>query len=535
MTFFQRFLKSGIASDPLGLTLCGTEVDPYFCTPRGARVFAEAGVDGIHYCFVRGFGEMVFAVSPMNECGDQVHPLARDFRAFLELLLTCCSADALEQAHGWTRTDFEDYMEQQEPDPERTALVQQLQKRFRLHPIGDPYGYVKALQVEFDYDSIPYTKEYREELALLDPPPAPTPPWRVYWQGGFWSSVDGERPGQEIRLGAPLCWGEDWTVPALYLCRRGLCLLVLRRASAEAMALFSQKWLTILEQCGGSLDSARQRQMEAEHPLLISLTGTAQVNGKTLQCSGGCGVYWDPVQEEGEEPSPMAKSAVEHFGLDPACGWGIQLLTFPWATRRRPKWNGCTVTLKQEDTVLPGPVLEASRPGGTVTFTDPNTGREHTLTVLELEQEQLEQEMFMDETLDFPTHVLTMRYAVEPPLPGGTVSVQDADPGDRPRRRVRAQEGEVYGRHKEIYLPEASNDVMLALADRYGLNEQEAAAVGIIGGVDGPTAVCVSAVGDEEGACTAVSSLHFAPVDRARWQLLLCQHHDQTAELKIEG
>ncbi|WP_222860695.1 hypothetical protein [Paenibacillus antibioticophila] len=47
---------------------------PYFCTPKGARMIGWAGVDGIHFCFVRGFGEMVFAVSPMNTAGNYVHP-----------------------------------------------------------------------------------------------------------------------------------------------------------------------------------------------------------------------------------------------------------------------------------------------------------------------------------------------------------------------------------------------------------------------------------------------------------------------------
>ena len=62
---FQKFLKLGIDLDPLG---AGRSEDnsAYFCTPKGASIFGWAGVDGIHFCFIRGFGGMVFAVSPMN-------------------------------------------------------------------------------------------------------------------------------------------------------------------------------------------------------------------------------------------------------------------------------------------------------------------------------------------------------------------------------------------------------------------------------------------------------------------------------------
>ncbi len=50
---------------------------------KGAEVIGWAGVDGIHCCFVKGFGEMVFAVNPSNLPGDHVHPLARSFEDFV--------------------------------------------------------------------------------------------------------------------------------------------------------------------------------------------------------------------------------------------------------------------------------------------------------------------------------------------------------------------------------------------------------------------------------------------------------------------
>ena len=71
----RQFLKAQIDLEPLGLIMDGP-FEAYFCTPKGARIFARSGVDGIHFCFVRGFGETVFAVSPMNGRENCVHPVA---------------------------------------------------------------------------------------------------------------------------------------------------------------------------------------------------------------------------------------------------------------------------------------------------------------------------------------------------------------------------------------------------------------------------------------------------------------------------
>ena len=93
--FYQRFLRKQL--DLSSLSVARSEENfPYFCTPKGASIFGWTGVDGIHFCFVRGFGEMVFAVSPMNGSRDCVHIVARDFPDFLRLRLAVGDSAALE-------------------------------------------------------------------------------------------------------------------------------------------------------------------------------------------------------------------------------------------------------------------------------------------------------------------------------------------------------------------------------------------------------------------------------------------------------
>ena len=78
----------------------GTET-PYFCTLVGAEII---GWDhGIHYCFIKGFGDMVFCVNP-EICYDyHVYPIARNFLDFLGLILATGNTNILQQIIWWDK------------------------------------------------------------------------------------------------------------------------------------------------------------------------------------------------------------------------------------------------------------------------------------------------------------------------------------------------------------------------------------------------------------------------------------------------
>ena len=114
--FYQKFLRKHLDLSSLSV-MRREDNDPYFCTPKGASIFGWAGVDGIHFCFVRGFGETVFAVSPMNGGKDCVHVIARDFSDFLRLLLATGDSAALEQAWQWDEAQFDAFLAEN-PDAE---------------------------------------------------------------------------------------------------------------------------------------------------------------------------------------------------------------------------------------------------------------------------------------------------------------------------------------------------------------------------------------------------------------------------------
>ncbi len=168
MTLYQKFQRLDI--DPLWIGLeKGAAQGDYFCTPKGARVIGWEGC--IHYCFIRGYGEMVFAVDP-ESCGEEcVYPLAADFRDFLRLILACAGTTAAEQIAWWSRADFDTFLASEDNTvrPEQRAVLETLARELRLTPMEQPYDYVKEIQARFDRSKLRYTDAYYDTLGLARP------------------------------------------------------------------------------------------------------------------------------------------------------------------------------------------------------------------------------------------------------------------------------------------------------------------------------------------------------------------------------
>lgn len=166
MTDFQKYKKLGLDGSWINLEP-GDPKGGYFCTPKGARVIGWE--NGIHYCFIRGYGETVFAVNPDSCVEEYVYPLAANFRDFLRLLLSCGTTTAVEQIVWWTEEQFRKFLAEDEAPPERTAVLRQIQEAFRLEPMEAPFQYVKALQAGFDRSRLRYTDEFYEVTGRARP------------------------------------------------------------------------------------------------------------------------------------------------------------------------------------------------------------------------------------------------------------------------------------------------------------------------------------------------------------------------------
>ena len=238
---FQKFLRSGIELSVVGVE-CREDNNPYFCTPKGASIFGWAGVDGIHFCFVRGFGSMVFSVSPMNSAPDFVHPLANNFADFLRLLLACDDSAALEQAWMWDKAQFEAFLRDNPPTHEQKKALSELAEKMKLTPMEQPWAYIKKLQASFDYSKIKYTEDYYD--VDMNPEAEPTiPEWKVYFDGDFWGHSGKDRSGTELRLNKQFDWaGHHWVIPAAYSCSKGLVMDFCMRTPEEDIRKFITKY-----------------------------------------------------------------------------------------------------------------------------------------------------------------------------------------------------------------------------------------------------------------------------------------------------
>ena len=166
MTLLEQYRCLDLDGSLIGLEK-GSETGDSFCTPIGMTVLGWE--NSIHYGFIHGYGEMVFAVNP-ESCADRyVYPLAKNFEDFLRLLLACGSTTAMEQIICWEREQYEAFL-RDDPAPQgRKELLERLTAELKLRPMSEPFDYVKELQAVFDSSLLRYSNEYYDTLGLERP------------------------------------------------------------------------------------------------------------------------------------------------------------------------------------------------------------------------------------------------------------------------------------------------------------------------------------------------------------------------------
>lgn len=520
MTLYEKFKKLDIDFSQLGLEPGDTHSD-YFCTPEEAEVIGWAGVDGIHYCFVKGFGEMVFAVNPSNLPGEYVHPLARNIEDFLRLILAC-GLDAAEQSWMWNQGEFDAFMETYPPGPEQQIAQDGLRDGLKLTPMDDPYRYIKEVQSAFDYGKIPYSKEYYElvpEKTVIQEPPE-RPEWKVYFADGFSSQHIGhDRPGKEISVGKTFTWGgKIWHIPAVYSCGKGLVVDFCVEIEPDTLRAFLQKWWPDGEE-GREFTPEEQEQQDAENPMTMDFKLKLMVNGNKLRNTSGNGSGWVPVSCRPEESQGGYNQQdweqlwlMEHYGLDPEQGWMFWRKSFLWATKTRPMVKTIFLSLEQEPVSIPGLRFTVSGAGDCVPFTHPVTGEAHTLQAVKYETQEIDVSRLGNDW-EYPTHCTALSYVVEPELPRQSLTVRDCRQGDSPRPR-----------------PQKELDALAAIGGVDG--PTAACSIGIIGGMDGPTAILLGN-GKSSQPCTACSSLYFQPPEQIEWRMMFRQKTVEDIELDL--
>lgn len=164
----QQYNSLKIQGEYIGLEK-GSETGDYFCTPVGAKVFAWD--NGIHYCFIDGFGEMVFCVNPETCCDYYVYPLANSFYDFLRLVLATKNANAMQQVILWDKQEYLDFINspdnvEYDNSAEVVAVLNAIRTELGISEMENPFEYIKNIQKDFPYDRIKFSDEFYEVTGI---------------------------------------------------------------------------------------------------------------------------------------------------------------------------------------------------------------------------------------------------------------------------------------------------------------------------------------------------------------------------------
>lgn len=475
MSFYSRFKALGIDLAPLGLE-DRADNSPYFCTPRGAEIFGWLGVDGIHFCFISGFGETVFAVSPM-ESPNYVSPVAEDLRTFLRLLLSCRHASVIEQASHIGRNAFYTLINNEKPAPDAQNILDKLSRELGLMPMADPYEYMKTLRTGFDPEQIKYSEGPGQ---LDDGSGMPEPEWQVFFESGFMWHTGRAHAGHEIPLDHRFDWaGHQWYIPAVYRCGKGIVIDMCISVPKDRIKAFADKWGLEEDDDGSRFTGEELSAIQAENPLHIEFTPKIGLNSKTFEACHGCAVSYSPLFPGSNDQETMY--VMRHYHLDPDMGWIVWRYCFRWLNRMEVR--SLRLELSQDPYTVPGPSFSVSKPGDSFSFTLPDNKEPHTLTVVDIRAEKFSA-LLRFSGWEYPSDFYMMSYRLDPPPAPGLITISDSCRGDTPKAA-------------------AADDASSA---------NDASVIGIIGGADGPTAISAAVCGgtEEERIEAACSSAYFA-------------------------
>ena len=501
----KSFKKTKIDLSLLGFDMNG-DFELYYCTPKKAQIVASSGVDGIHFCTIPQFGEIIFAVSPMI-FGDCVHPIARCFEDLLSLLLHCGDIAALEQCYAWDEEQYKAFLIDNPATEKQQAVLDEIKNKCGLEPISDSFAYVKELQAEFDLSQIPYTEDYFDPEMNAAAPEVPTE-WAVYFEHGFWNKNAKGKPGEEIVINKTFSWGDEiWHIPAVYSCSKGLVVDFCIEIQPEKEKAFIDKWYPVLARDENISDELRE-QIEQENPIDVNFRTHLRVNGKPVIAKHGNAIQWLPESclPDGERCERESKEIIRYYGLDETKSWSFHRISFPWESKRKPEIKNISLKLERELVTIQGVHFKNPSVGDVISFVHPIHNTEHKLTVLAYEKQEFPRQGFQHEEYEFPTLHTAMTYTLEPELSGRNFQVRDCLQNEQPKRKPRNQ-----------FEPQASYD---------------ACAIAIIGGADGPTAVFVSD-GQKSEHHRALSALRFEYTDDIEWKIVFREKLIEDIEIEL--
>ena len=300
--------------------------------------------------------------------------------------------------------------------------------------------------------------------------------YKVFYQGSLYGHFGRDRAGKEIAVNKSFTWGgEEWLVPSVYFCGKGLVADMFKKVSVDSFREFIEKFgLDENSDCDGFSDE-QQAEIEAENPLNGDIFASIQFGGRKSDMEFSSSDCWNPLFPDSGD---AAEALLDRYGLDKSFCWLAVRMSIPWRGRKPKKSDSLTLQLRAEKIPVPGVHFKANCPGDKTEFINPVTGKTHILTVMDIKRQSLAQ--FPHIGKDEPKFFTLLRVDISPEISKDALLITDCAEGDRTHKRP---------------LP------------------RNTSAIGIIGGADGPTVI----ISEYESGHTACSSMHFEPEYEPDW------------------
>ncbi len=315
--------------------------------------------------------------------------------------------------------------------------------------------------------------------------------YKVFYQGSLYGHFGRDRAGKEIAVNKSFTWGgEEWLVPSVYFCGKGLVADMFKKVSVDSFREFIEKFgLDESSDCDGFSDE-QQAEIEAENPLNGDIFASIQFGGRKSDMEFSSSDCWNPLFPDGGGSEKL----LEKYGLDKSFCWQITRVSIPWRSRKPKKISSLSLRLRAARLRVSEVHFNAERPGDRTEFTNPATGKTHILTVTDIKRQSLAQ--FPHIGKDEPKFFTLLRVDISPEISKDALLITDCAEGDRT--------------HK-------------------GALPRNASAIGIIGGADGPTVIVTSSASGR----TACSSLYYEPEYEPDWCMVFYNKPKEDIEIEL--
>lgn len=140
----------------------------YFCTPLNAIIFANTGVDGVHFCVVPNEKNPTLEQSPVYVVSPTmpdhyVEAIAENFNDFISIVVSAKDATLLECISYCARDGFYKGI-QSIPDDnfEIKTAISAFSSTFPAKMIVDVYDFVRQVQGKLKHETLQFSEEYYE-------------------------------------------------------------------------------------------------------------------------------------------------------------------------------------------------------------------------------------------------------------------------------------------------------------------------------------------------------------------------------------